>query len=94
MDVPSLETIRKVITEGQKFGTGLMLISQRPSRVDETILSQCNSFLILRLVNPRDQNFVKQIMENLSEQDARMLRGLGLRKLREMVEMLLIAAEE
>lgn len=74
-DVPSLETIRKLITEGRKFGTGLMLISQRPSRVDETILSQCNSFLILRLVNPRDQNFVKQIMENLSEQDARMLPG-------------------
>ncbi len=76
-DVPSLETIRKLITEGRKFGTGLVLVSQRPSRVDETILSQCNSFLILRLVNPRDQNFVKQIMENLSEQDARMLPGFG-----------------
>jgi DNA helicase HerA-like ATPase len=76
-DVPSLETIRKLITEGRKFGTGLMLISQRPSRVDETILSQCNSFLILRLVNPRDQAFVKQIMENLSEQDSRMLPGFG-----------------
>lgn len=75
--VPSLETIRKLITEGRKFGTGLLLISQRPSRVDETILSQCNSFLILRLVNPRDQNYVKQIMENLSEQDARMLPGFG-----------------
>jgi DNA helicase HerA-like ATPase len=76
-DVPSLETVRKLITEGRKFGTGLMLITQRPSRVDETILSQCNSFLILRLVNPRDQNYVKQIMENLSEQDARMLPGFG-----------------
>jgi DNA helicase HerA-like ATPase len=62
-DVPSLDTLRKLITEGRKFGTGLILISQRPSRVDETILSQCNSFLILRLVNPRDQNFVKQIMD-------------------------------
>lgn len=41
-DVPSLETLRKLITEGRKFGTGLLLISQRPSRVDETILSQCN----------------------------------------------------
>jgi DNA helicase HerA-like ATPase len=76
-EVPSLETLRKLITEGRKFGTGLILITQRPSRVDETILSQCNSFLILRLVNPRDQNYVKQIMENLSEQDARMLPGFG-----------------
>lgn len=75
--VPSLDTIRKLITEGRKFGTGLLLVTQRPSRVDETILSQCNSFLILRLVNPRDQNFVKQIMENLSEQDSRMLPGFG-----------------
>lgn len=76
-DVPSLETIRKLITEGRKFGTGLLLVTQRPSRVDETILSQCNSFLILRLVNPRDQSYVKQIMENLSEQDARMMPGFG-----------------
>jgi len=75
--VPSLETVRKLITEGRKFGTGLLLVTQRPSRVDETILSQCNSFLILRLVNPRDQSFVKQIMENLSEQDAKMLPGFG-----------------
>ena len=54
-----------------------MLISQRPSRLDETIISQCNSFLILRLVNPRDQNFVRAIMENLTEADARMLPGFG-----------------
>lgn len=74
---PSLESIRRVITEGRKFGTGLLLISQRPSRLDQTILSQCNSFLILRLVNPRDQQFVRQVMENLSESDARMLPGFG-----------------
>jgi hypothetical protein len=76
-DAPSLETLRKMITEGRKFGTGLLLISQRPSRVDETILAQCNSFLILRLVNPRDQTYVRQVMENLSDADARMLPGFG-----------------
>jgi hypothetical protein len=73
----SLPVVRRIITEGRKFGTGLMLISQRPSRLDETILSQCNSFLILRLVNPRDQSFVRSIMENLTESDARMLPGFG-----------------
>lgn len=76
-DAVSLPVIRRIITEGRKFGTGLMLISQRPSRLDETIISQCNSFLILRLVNPRDQNFVRAIMENLTEADARMLPGFG-----------------
>lgn len=76
-DAVSLPVIRRIITEGRKFGTGLMLISQRPSRLDETIVSQCNSFLILRLVNPRDQNFVRSIMENLTESDARMIPGFG-----------------
>lgn len=76
-DVPSIETIRKVITEGRKFGTGLILVSQRPSRIDETILSQCNSFLVLRLVNPKDQTYIRNIMENLSEQDARLLPSFG-----------------
>lgn len=76
-DAVSLPVIRRMITEGRKFGTGLLLISQRPSRLDETTVSQCNSFLILRLVNPRDQNFVRQIMENLTEADAKMIPGFG-----------------
>jgi DNA helicase HerA-like ATPase len=76
-ETPSLPTLRKVITEGRKFGTGLLLITQRPSRVDETILAQCNSFLVLRLVNPKDQNYVRSVMENLSDSDARLLPGFG-----------------
>lgn len=76
-ETPSLSTVRKVITEGRKFGTGLMIISQRPARLDETILTQCNSFLVLRLVNPKDKNFVRSVMENLSESDANILQTFG-----------------
>jgi DNA helicase HerA-like ATPase len=76
-DAVTLPVVRRIITEGRKFGTGLILISQRPSRLDETIISQCNSFLILRLVNPRDQQFVRTVMENLTESDARMIPGFG-----------------
>lgn len=76
-ETPSVEVIRKVITEGRKFGTGLLLVSQRPSRLDETALSQCNTFLIFRLVNPRDQSFVERVMENLSKDDSRLLPGFG-----------------
>jgi DNA helicase HerA-like ATPase len=76
-ETPSLVTIRKVITEGRKFGTGLVLISQRPSRLDETTLAQCNSFLVLRLVNPKDKSFVRSVMENLSEADANILQTFG-----------------
>jgi DNA helicase HerA-like ATPase len=56
---------------------GLLLISQRPSRLDETTLSQCNTFLIFRLVNPRDQSFVEKVMENLTKADGRLLPGFG-----------------
>jgi len=76
-ETPSVEVIRKVITEGRKFGVGLLLVSQRPSRLDETTLSQCNTFLVFRLVNPRDQSFVEKVMENLSKADSRMLPGFG-----------------
>lgn len=76
-ETPSLATIRKVITEGRKFGTGLVLISQRPSRLDETTLAQCNSFLVLRIVNPNDKRFVRSVMENLSEADANILQTFG-----------------
>lgn len=76
-ETPSLATVRKVITEGRKFGTGLMIISQRPARLDETILTQCNSFLVLRLVNPKDKSFVRSVMENLSESDANILQTFG-----------------
>lgn len=76
-ETPSLPTIRKVITEGRKFGTGLVLISQRPSRLDETTLAQCNSFLVLRIVNPNDKRFVRSVMENLSEADANILQTFG-----------------
>ncbi len=43
---------KQIAQEGRKFGVGLTLISQRPSRLDETTLSQCNSYIIMRLVNP------------------------------------------
>lgn len=76
-ETPSVEIIRKVITEGRKFGVGLLLISQRPSRLDETTLSQCNTFLVFRLVNPRDQSFVEKVMENLSRSDSKLLPGFG-----------------
>jgi hypothetical protein len=74
---PSLLTIRKLLTEGRKFGTGVILISQRPNRLDETTLAQCNSFLILKLVNPRDQSWVQRVMEQMSNQDREALKAFA-----------------
>ena len=75
--LPSVETIRKVITEGRKFGTGIMIISQRPSRLDETIASQCNSQIIFRMVNQKDQRATTRDSETLSVDDSKQLPNLA-----------------
>lgn len=72
----AITTTRQISQEGRKFGVGLILISQRPSRLDETTLSQCNSFVIMRMVNPADQNFVRRVIETLAEDEARILPDL------------------
>jgi hypothetical protein len=71
-------TSRQIAQEGRKFSVGLVLISQRPSRLDETTLSQCNSQIIMRMVNPADQNFVRRVVESLGDEDIRMLSGLDI----------------
>jgi hypothetical protein len=74
----AITTTRQIAQEGRKFGVGMALISQRPSRLDETTLSQCNSFVIMRMVNPADQNFVRRVIETLGEDEARMLPDLDI----------------
>lgn len=72
----AVSTTRQIAQEGRKFGIGQVLISQRPSRLDETTLSQCNSFVIMRMVNPADQQFVRRVIETLGEDEARLLPDL------------------
>jgi DNA helicase HerA-like ATPase len=72
----AIATTKQIAQEGRKFGVGLILISQRPSRLDETTLSQCNSYVIMRMVNPADQAFVKRVVETLGEGEARLLPDL------------------
>lgn len=60
-------TIERVAREGRKFGIGLVLSSQRPSEVSPTVLSQCNTFLLHRIVNDRDQELVRRLVpDNLA----------------------------
>lgn len=55
-------TFERIAREGRKFGLGLVLSSQRPSEVSPTVLSQCNTFLLHRIVNDRDQDLVKRLV--------------------------------
>lgn len=52
----------RIAKEGRKYGVSLTVISQRPREVSSTILSQCNSFLCLRISNPEDQSYVKSLL--------------------------------
>ena len=58
----ALETFERIAKEGRKYGVALLVVSQRPSDVSRTILSQCNNFLILRLTNDQDQSVVRRLM--------------------------------
>jgi DNA helicase HerA-like ATPase len=50
---------QRIVKEGRKYGMGGMIVSQRPSEVDDTILSQCGTFVALRLSNPTDRSSVQ-----------------------------------
>lgn len=58
----ALGAFERVAKEGRKYGFSLVVVSQRPSDVSRTILSQCNNFLALRLTNEADQSVVKRLM--------------------------------
>lgn len=60
------QVFEKIAREGRKFGLGLVLSSQRPSELSQTVLSQCNSYLLHRISNDRDQELVhKLVPDNL-----------------------------
>jgi|SRR5690554_5624800 len=58
----SKNSIERIAKEGRKYGVTLLLASQRPSELSETIFSQCNNFVAMRLTNPIDQNYVKRLL--------------------------------
>ncbi|MEM4762153.1 MAG: ATP-binding protein, partial [Thermofilum sp.] len=66
-----------IASEGRKFGVFLILVTQRPSRIDADALSQCNSQIILRITNPHDQRAVAEASERLGEELMRDLPGLN-----------------
>lgn len=56
------QTFERIAREGRKFGLGLLLSSQRPSELSATVLSQCNTFLLHRIVNDKDQELVRRLI--------------------------------
>ncbi|YCM45358.1 ATP-binding protein [Verrucomicrobiaceae bacterium 227] len=58
----AVEAFERIAKEGRKYGVSLLVVSQRPSDVSRTILSQCNNFLSLRLTNDADQSVIRKLM--------------------------------
>lgn len=64
---PSRTMVQRIVKEGRKFGVGAMIVSQRPSEVDDTILSQCGTFLVMRQTNSSDRSKVQaSLPDNLA----------------------------
>jgi hypothetical protein len=75
-EAPSLSIMRTITSEGRKFGFGLGIISQRPSKIDQDVLSQCGTQVTMKIQNPTDQDAIKNSVEAAGEDVLRELPGL------------------
>ncbi|MDD6878937.1 MAG: ATP-binding protein [bacterium] len=66
----------RITKEGRKYGILLGLITQRPSELSDTSISQCSNFLILRTLHPKDLRYIKEMVPNMSEEVISMLKTL------------------
>lgn len=73
----SKRIIRKIASEGRKFGVGFSIISQRPSKLDSDVTSQCNTIITMRLKNPDDQRFIAKTSDLYSKTDIDELPSLS-----------------
>lgn len=72
--------VRRIAKEGRKYGIGLMLVSQRPSEIEGTVLSQCGTWLVLRLSNSSDQSHVRQFLPDTISSMVNLLPSLPRRE--------------
>jgi len=73
----STSTLIKIAREGRKFGVGLCIISQRPSKVHPDVLSQCLTQVFKRIINPIDLKYVRNVVEFISDEDLWEVRVLN-----------------
>lgn len=63
-DSISSKTVQKIAKEGRKYGVGLVLVTQRPSELDETVLSQCGTIIALRMNNAKDRGYIRSAIQD------------------------------
>lgn len=62
------DILRTIASEGRKFGLGLMVVSQRPARVEKNVLSQCNTQIIMKVTNPNDLTAIRKGLEGMTSE--------------------------
>lgn len=73
----SKNVIKRIASEGRKFGVGFAIISQRPSKLDSDVTSQCNTIIAMRIKNPDDQRFIQRTSDYFSAADLAELPSLS-----------------
>lgn len=70
-------SMERIAKEGRKYGVGLAVISQRPHELSETVLAQCSSFICLRVTNPDDQQYIRDLVPDAESNLVTILAALG-----------------
>ncbi len=73
----SRKSIERIAKEGRKYGLSLMVVSQRPAEVSETIFAQCSNFISLRLTNDADQSYVRKLFPDSANSLTEILPNLA-----------------
>ncbi|WP_242919728.1 ATP-binding protein [Pontibacter liquoris] len=73
----SREVFERIAREGRKYGLSLVVSSQRPSELSTTVLSQCNSYIVHRIQNPEDQEYIRKLLPSVSQDLLKQIPILG-----------------
>ena len=76
IDIFGYNIFEKIAKEGRKYGVFLALITQRPSELSDTAISQCSNFIILRTLHPKDLQYIKEMVPNISSEVVQQLKSL------------------
>lgn len=77
-ETTSSKILRTIASEGRKFGLGLAVISQRPARIDKSVLSQCTTQIILKMTNPNDLKAVINSVEGITNESYQEIQNLSI----------------
>lgn len=76
LEILGYNIFERIAKEGRKYGVFLGLITQRPSELSDTTISQCANFLILRTIHPKDLEYIKNMVPNISNEIVQQIKSL------------------